>query len=261
MREGHLALPEDTGIAEIVNGRPRLSDAARMVEIRQGFGSAERAAIENAGPVIEDARSWNDIHRGLAGVGMAYERKGSGAIIRVTTEQAVKATAVHRRASRAALEKRLGPFVPAEPDVVVQFRLVETAPGVEPELAAVLQKRKQETTRAQARFDHDTSGLAQHPILVEAIFGRRPLQPRDARHLASEADLAAPVVAPIRIPPRRREGNSPLGRLHAIVGADTYQLVGRNRSGSRADLLASRRGPIDVIAQDLEMLKARAIDV
>ena len=82
-------------------------------ERRTGEPSAARLAIERAGPVIEGAESWADVHSRLRGAAMRYERRGSGAVVMVG-DIAVKASRVARRASLRALEARLGAFEPAE---------------------------------------------------------------------------------------------------------------------------------------------------
>ena len=95
--------------------RLSMSDGARAYERRTAGQSAERIAQDRAAPVIARARSWAELHQGLAEIGMRYERKGSGAIVWVGTT-AVKASKVSRAASLSALQKRLGPFQSATAD-------------------------------------------------------------------------------------------------------------------------------------------------
>lgn len=87
---------------------------ARDYEARTGEKSAQRIAQEQASGVIERVRTWSELHRELAKLGMRYEKKGSGAILWVG-EQPVKASSVSREASFGQLEKRLGAYQPAEP--------------------------------------------------------------------------------------------------------------------------------------------------
>jgi hypothetical protein len=87
----------------------RPSARARDLEERTGGRSAERLAIEEAAPAIRRARSWREMHRVLAEVGMHFERKGSGAILWIG-DQPVKASSAGRDCSMSALEKRLGEF-------------------------------------------------------------------------------------------------------------------------------------------------------
>ena len=93
---------------------PSMSDGARAYERRTGDQSAERIAQERAAPVIARARSWAELHQGLAEIGKRYEKKGSGAIVWVgDMPTPVKASKVARSASLTALERRLGPYEPA----------------------------------------------------------------------------------------------------------------------------------------------------
>ena len=90
----------------------RPSGRAQDLEERTGQRSAQRIAIEEAGPIIRQAQSWRELNAALAAQGMRYERKGSGALLWIG-EQPVKASAVGRDCSMAALRNRLGEFEPA----------------------------------------------------------------------------------------------------------------------------------------------------
>jgi hypothetical protein len=87
------------------------SAGAREFEERTGERSAERIAIDDAGPTIRRARSWGELHDSLTAKGLRFEKKGSGALLWVG-EQPVKASTAGRDCSMTALEKRLGEFVP-----------------------------------------------------------------------------------------------------------------------------------------------------
>jgi hypothetical protein len=93
--------------------RPRQPEQAkRDMEERTGEKSAERTAIEEAAPVLKEATSWAEVHRGLAEKGMRYEKVGSGAVVFVG-DVGVKASRTDRAASLSKMEKRLGVFAPA----------------------------------------------------------------------------------------------------------------------------------------------------
>lgn len=74
-----------------------------------GEKSAQRIAQERGHDIIKKAQSWAELHEKLAGVGLRFERKGSGAIIFVG-EKAVKASSVDRAFSMGKLCKKLGEF-------------------------------------------------------------------------------------------------------------------------------------------------------
>ena len=82
------------------------------MEIRTGEKSAKRIGIEDAGPIIKNAKNWQELHAGLAALGMRYEREGSGAKVFIG-EVGIKASDVDRNASIGKLQKRLGLYQPA----------------------------------------------------------------------------------------------------------------------------------------------------
>jgi hypothetical protein len=98
---------------ELDRSRPRggierqPSGPARDFEERVGERSAQRIALEVAAPIIREARTWREVHDGLAREGIRFERKGSGAVLWIGHE-AVKASSAGRDCSLSALEKRLG---------------------------------------------------------------------------------------------------------------------------------------------------------
>lgn len=65
---------------------------------------------EQIGDLFRTAEKWSELHAGLSKHGLRYERKGSGAIIWLNDEEALKASSISRHASLAKLEKRLGPL-------------------------------------------------------------------------------------------------------------------------------------------------------
>ena len=83
--------------------------AALDFEHATGEKSAQRIAQERGHGIIKNAKSWAELHEKLAGAGLRFERKGSGAIIFVG-EKAVKASSVDRAFSMGKLCKRLGEF-------------------------------------------------------------------------------------------------------------------------------------------------------
>ena len=82
---------------------------AEHFESVTGEKSAQRMVQEKAHALIQKAASWQELHAGLATVGMRYVRKGSGAVIHVG-ETVVKASSVDRNFSLGKLCKRLGEF-------------------------------------------------------------------------------------------------------------------------------------------------------
>ena len=112
---------------QLKSNSPRgLSDAARASEIATAQESLERRARALA-PTIAQATSWQDLHVRLAAVGVTYEKRKGGAVLKFGRSGFVKASKASREASLRNLEKRFGqafqrperlapkPFEPAPP--------------------------------------------------------------------------------------------------------------------------------------------------
>lgn len=104
------AVLEDGELARRRTGREiKPKQAALDFEHATGEKSAQRIAQERGHGIIKRAKSWAELHEKLAGVGLRFEKKGSGAIIFVG-DIAVKASSVDRAFSMGKLCKRLGDF-------------------------------------------------------------------------------------------------------------------------------------------------------
>jgi hypothetical protein len=182
----------------------KLSVNARDFEERRGERSAERVGIEDAAPIIRQAKSWRELHDGLAAKGMRFEKKGSGALLWVG-DRPVKASAAGRDCSMAGLRKRLGEFEsirsPAGPSVVPP-RPVASGPTLELYIA---ERRKYLDTSSQrehmvTRHQHEWRQMVErHRTEREDIFrgswrGKRELlnalrSVTAARHAQEKAEL------------------------------------------------------------------------
>lgn len=89
------------------------ADISVQFEQRTGQKSAQTIGKEKALPIIQKAKSWAELHLGLANLGIRFEKKGSGAIIHVG-ETVVKASTIDRSISLSKLCKKLGDFVPGQ---------------------------------------------------------------------------------------------------------------------------------------------------
>ncbi len=104
------AVLEDGELARRRTGREiKPKQVALDFEHATGEKSAQRIAQERGHAIIKRAKSWAELHEKLAGVGLRFEEKGSGAIIFVG-DIAVKASSVDRAFSMGKLCKRLGDF-------------------------------------------------------------------------------------------------------------------------------------------------------
>lgn len=84
----------------------------RVVDQANRAGGQSR--IEQVQSICSDifsrAQSWSEVHETLASFNLKYERKGRGAVIRLSEDEALKASSISRYASLHKLTARLGPF-------------------------------------------------------------------------------------------------------------------------------------------------------
>ncbi|MGK2286540.1 relaxase/mobilization nuclease domain-containing protein [Pedomonas sp. V897] len=116
--------------------------------------SEQRAALLEA---LRDAADWQDLHGRLAELEAAYERKGSGAVVRLGREE-IKASTLGRHASLKAMEKRLGPYVPDQRPPSLGYEAYKQA--CRTELARIRQLRSEQFKRLEA---HRQATLASLP--------------------------------------------------------------------------------------------------
>ena len=179
--------------------KPR--QAALDFEHATGEKSAQRIAQERGHGIIKNAKSWAELHEKLAGVGLRFEKKGSGAIIFVG-EIAVKASSVDRAFSMGKLCKRLGEFeegaYPEDlgkiaPEPVSSVNLEEwkvyqqvfagtpekTGTAGNAELAHMKERHRFERKRALsrlARYGLPVLNIARHCLMAQQRAERRSLR-------------------------------------------------------------------------------------
>ncbi|MCA3160351.1 MAG: relaxase/mobilization nuclease domain-containing protein [Burkholderiales bacterium] len=99
------------------NDAPEITQKARDGERRTGHASVQQQVHHALTQVLAHASTWAELHAGLARFGIAYIKKGNGAVC-VLDAVEVKASAALRKASIKALEKRFGPFEEWEADEI-----------------------------------------------------------------------------------------------------------------------------------------------
>jgi hypothetical protein len=140
---------------------PQPRSKARDHENATGEKSCERIAQEIAAPILRNAKSWKQVHEGLAQVDMRYERKGSGAMLWVG-DQPLKASCIGREFSRIRMEERLGEF---QPDSRSNTRPQQprTAEPLRPDMPANwaeycktlgANRKQKDTAQIQQRMEH-----------------------------------------------------------------------------------------------------------
>ena len=166
-------------------------------ERRTGVKSAERTAIEIAGPIIRQAQSWTDLHNALAARGMRFEKVRNGLVVYVGTIP-VKASRVSRQATLRSLESLLGRFQPGDPSLERLIRPKDAAPLIAAasnwsELHASLDAHgmRYEKVGSGARVIAGTAQAKASEVRREASLGRLekrlgPYQPPDTPSSARE---------------------------------------------------------------------------
>jgi hypothetical protein len=94
-----------------IGGREKIPQSAKDKENLTGEQSAIRKAQEALKPLLKGINGWGELHKAMRALGMEYERKGSGAVIRIG-DAAVKASSVSRNLVLAKLEKTFGEYEP-----------------------------------------------------------------------------------------------------------------------------------------------------
>jgi hypothetical protein len=152
----------------------RISAASRRFELRTGFHSLERIALFEAAPVIDAAKSWQEIHNGLARLGLELVLKGDGAVLRFG-DRTCSASTAGSGCSRAKLEDRLGNFQPPHQLPVFEPFVDRIFPD---RRTLVLRERKRRALRAAEDEERAARDLAAAALakardnLARAINGR-----------------------------------------------------------------------------------------
>lgn len=119
-QNGTYLVTEDGEIIEKSKHRdPSISQSAKDTEAHTATKSAERIAQEIAAPIMREAKIWQELHACLAEHGIAFEKKGSGAILFVG-DIAIKASKAGRDISLSKLISRLGPYGPRPNDMEIR---------------------------------------------------------------------------------------------------------------------------------------------
>lgn len=176
-----------------------------------------------ARPVFQQARSWSELHEGLAEQGLYLERKGQGLVV-TDDHRHVKASSVDRSASLRALEARLGPFELRRPlleevdhDLRSEPRQRELAVQV-----ARLQQAGKEASLASATRHREAQALDRlraeiHATLASAYRNPAEVAKRYFDHLHREKAL--PPLLPAQLGELKRAVLH-VGRNYLPLGAE-----------------------------------------
>ncbi|EZP73063.1 TraI [Sphingomonas paucimobilis] len=106
---------------ERVKGAAPIDNRVLAWERESGLSSFTRMAQERAGPILRQAKNWEEVHRAMAEVGMEIRARAGGGEICAGDEH-VKLARVGRDLTWKKLNHadRLGPYAPPPPDLVIQ---------------------------------------------------------------------------------------------------------------------------------------------
>lgn len=110
-----------------------------------GEKSATEKGKEIILPIIPTVKNWKELHEKLACEGIVYEKKGSGAVVRIG-DTIVKASSLSRTCSLGTLEKKLGEFEQSEAAVNASAKedVQKTQPTADARKHSCWQKYEQE---------------------------------------------------------------------------------------------------------------------
>ena len=167
-------------------------------EVQHGEKSALRLAQEKAAPIIKDAQTWQQVHEGLATIGMRYEKRGSGAVIFVG-DDAVKASDVSSAFTLGKMQKRLGEYLAPEPGLAVSERPREALDDVTRDLGwkdYSAERLKYAAERKQAKAELDAEIKRQRTELYAQQQARRKeVLGGDWRNRGDERNVTAHLLA------------------------------------------------------------------
>ncbi|MDL2263065.1 relaxase/mobilization nuclease domain-containing protein [Synergistaceae bacterium OttesenSCG-928-I11] len=130
-QNGFFLVTDDGQIVEKKKSGDRaISQNAKDGEVHTATKSAERIAQEIAADIIRKAPNWQQLHSRLAEQGIAFEKKGSGAILWIG-DTAVKASTAGRDISLSKLCERLGAYEQRPENIIVTERQPEPVEQVE----------------------------------------------------------------------------------------------------------------------------------
>ena len=244
-------------LKESTPGAPRLTDAATRAEKGLGAGLSFQSWVASAPArdlkaVLEQSRAgrspgatWQDVHAALARYGVHIETKGSGMVVTTQLKDgrvlAAKASQLGRFASKAELEKRMGPFTP--PDPARALPPPETDRTYEAALERALMDVDRDQPRAaggeEGRQDKEGAGAEGWRTEAGGTAGER--QERDPnrragqqaeRARAREALLATYKEEQVAARARRRDERTALTARHRAERADLRKLIREDRQAA-----------------------------
>ena len=77
----------------------------------QSFDTYVRDNKTELKDIFDNSSSWNDIHKGFSDYGLLLKKRGNGLVITTKNRKTgIKASSIDRAFSKAAMEKKFGPY-------------------------------------------------------------------------------------------------------------------------------------------------------
>ena len=240
---------------------PRLTARAQRAEwnlkgdsFQRWITGAPAAALRQA--VEKLGVTWQPVHDILAGFGCAIQPKGSGMVVTTTLSNgrvlAAKASVMGRWASKASLERALGPYVPVPRDVLKRpdlrretyekclerERLEEREPRIVPDDPERLARRAARAAARAALVERFAREQAQNRTDRSRQHGELRKRHEEERRafIASHRDQRRRVRAAARM--QRRDGRIALS-LWAFRAAAMREALQRRQAAERGKLTES----------------------
>ncbi|WP_417843543.1 TraI/MobA(P) family conjugative relaxase [Thalassospira sp.] len=105
----------DNGMAQRMDNNAKLSPSARDYESQTWQESFQNHVLGHRDDILKEtaeAKSWQDLHAVLNDYDIKIKKRGNGFVLLGPDGQGMKASALDRSMSKAALEKKLGAFKP-----------------------------------------------------------------------------------------------------------------------------------------------------
>ncbi|AUG55274.1 TraI/MobA(P) family conjugative relaxase [Thalassospira marina] len=106
----------DNGMAQRKDNSAKLSPSARDYESQTWQESFQNHVLGHRKEILKqtaDAKTWQDLHQVLGDYDIRLKKRGNGFVLLGPDGQGMKASALDRSLSKAALEKKLGTFKPS----------------------------------------------------------------------------------------------------------------------------------------------------
>ncbi len=230
----------------------RVDGRAGDMEAHAGREALLRWVSTHAKEGMQQAGSWEELHAGLAELGLQIKPRGAGIVVATTDGKAmVRASDVARDLSKAGLEARLGPFVPPSEAVkAIKPRMRYHAPARHRhrDTAGLFSSFRKERNAAIAARKQLREQLRKKHEAEQKALQKRYATRRAAVKLASSALDAGKMSHHEKTGLRTARGAVRVGSMAKTLGIkDQYSAIARERKREQAELKLRQRRERDAV--------------